>query len=113
LAFYDPAVGDWVAEAGMYEILVGRSAADIRLREVVTWVGENAGNLHTGMPIQVLMENPAAKVVLEKMIGHLLSHPQASSVGGMSLRQIAGMFPGALSDGVLAEIDVALGEIEA
>ncbi|RME80975.1 MAG: beta-glucosidase, partial [Caldilineae bacterium] len=33
LAYYDPAVPGWVAEPGEFEVLVGRSAADIRLRE--------------------------------------------------------------------------------
>ena len=113
LAFYDPKAGDWVTEAGTYEILVGRSAGDIRLTETVNWVGENAGNLHIGIPLQMLLENSEAKVVLEAQIGHLLNHPQASAVSGMSLQQIAGMFPGALTPELLAKIDEMLGEIEA
>ena len=32
LAFYDPGQGQWVAEAGEFEVLVGRSTGDIRLR---------------------------------------------------------------------------------
>ncbi len=32
LAYYDPAAPGWVAEPGEFEVLVGRSAADIRLR---------------------------------------------------------------------------------
>jgi beta-glucosidase len=31
-AFYDPGAGDWVVEAGKFEILIGASAADIRLQ---------------------------------------------------------------------------------
>jgi beta-glucosidase len=30
-AFYDPGAGDWVVESGMFEVLVGASATDIRL----------------------------------------------------------------------------------
>ncbi len=33
LSFYDPSKKEWVAEAGMYEILVGSSSHDIRLKE--------------------------------------------------------------------------------
>ncbi len=32
LAYYDPAAAGWVVEPGEFEVLVGRSAADIRLR---------------------------------------------------------------------------------
>ncbi|MEF3274751.1 MAG: glycoside hydrolase family 3 C-terminal domain-containing protein [Chloroflexus sp.] len=32
LSYYDPAVPGWVAEPGWFEVLIGRSAADIRLR---------------------------------------------------------------------------------
>jgi len=34
-AFYDPGAGDWVVEAGKFEILIGASAADIRLQGTV------------------------------------------------------------------------------
>lgn len=37
LAFYDDAKSAWVTEAGEFEILVGRSANDIRLTEKITW----------------------------------------------------------------------------
>jgi beta-glucosidase len=35
-AYWDPAYGRWVAEAGEFELLVGASATDIRLRATVT-----------------------------------------------------------------------------
>ncbi len=39
LAFYDPLKKTWVAEAGEFEILVGASAGDIRLRASFEWKG--------------------------------------------------------------------------
>ena len=38
LAFYDDAKSAWVAEAGEFEVLVGRSAGDIRLTGKFEWV---------------------------------------------------------------------------
>jgi beta-glucosidase len=35
LAFYDPEAAEWVLEAGIFEILVGASSQDIRLRETI------------------------------------------------------------------------------
>lgn len=40
LAFYDDSKTAWVVEAGEFEILLGRSAADIRLTERFLWEGE-------------------------------------------------------------------------
>lgn len=38
LSYYDPYAADWVAEPGEFEILVGRSSADIRVSTTVTLV---------------------------------------------------------------------------
>jgi beta-glucosidase len=37
LAFYDDTIEEWVVEPGQFEILIGRSAADIRLTTVFHW----------------------------------------------------------------------------
>jgi beta-glucosidase len=34
-AFYDPTSGDWVAEPGAYDLLIGGSASDIELQATV------------------------------------------------------------------------------
>jgi beta-glucosidase len=39
LAFYDPAVQDWVTEPGVFELFVGSSSHDIRLQGRFEWVG--------------------------------------------------------------------------
>lgn len=42
LAYYDPARKAWVAEAGTFEVLVGASSGDIRLRASFSWQGDAA-----------------------------------------------------------------------
>jgi beta-glucosidase len=39
LAFYDTAVHDWTTEPGMFEVLVGSSSRDLRLRGRFEWGG--------------------------------------------------------------------------
>ena len=36
LSFFDPAIKDWVAEPGDFEILVGSSSRDIKLKQKFT-----------------------------------------------------------------------------
>lgn len=47
LAYYDPAVGGWVAEPGDFEVRVGSSSRDIRLSGRFTWVDETAVAIET------------------------------------------------------------------
>lgn len=42
-AFFDGELGTWVLEAGEFSILVGRSSADIQLRESLTLGSESKG----------------------------------------------------------------------
>ena len=56
LAFFEPGKGDWVAEAGAFEVLVGASSRDIRLKGAsassmnLGWspVGKRSNRMHTG-----------------------------------------------------------------
>lgn len=53
LAFYDTAVHDWVTEPGVFEVLVGSSSRDVRLREKFEWVGETAVSPHAKQSTQL------------------------------------------------------------
>ena len=53
LAFYDTAVHDWVTEPGMFELLVGGSSRDVRLRSRFEWVGETAVVANNGDSTQL------------------------------------------------------------
>jgi hypothetical protein len=104
LAFYDPATGDWVVEPGRFVLLAGHSAADIRLQQTFRWQEDHgatatpegssrAGALGTTTPLRLLLENDAARRVLEQHLGELLQHPQASLAMEMTLAQIATIVP--------------------
>lgn len=62
-------------------------------------------------PIADLMANPAAKAVVEKVTPGLESNPHYILFKLMSLRQIAPMSEGKLTDAHLAEIDQMLAKV--
>ncbi|MFT5195297.1 MAG: beta-glucosidase [Cellvibrionaceae bacterium] len=81
-SYYDPAHRGWIAESGTFEIRVGRSSANILLTANVELVNpldspefDKSGDLHVGLPIMTLMDNPASNAVLSKHIGDLMKAP--------------------------------------
>ena len=60
-----------------------------------------------------LLDNPAAKAVLEKHIPALVSNPQIEMARSMTLKQIQGFAGDALSDAKLADIDADLAKLPA
>jgi beta-glucosidase len=105
LAFYDPARGGWITEAGAFELFLGRHAADIRQRARFTWTGDavdststaSNGSLHTGLLLKTILADPEGKRVLERHLGELLKHPQADMAMEMSLDQLAAIAPDLLT----------------
>ncbi|MBK8988788.1 MAG: glycoside hydrolase family 3 C-terminal domain-containing protein [Chloroflexi bacterium] len=113
LAFYDPAVGDWVTEAGMFSVLVGRSAQDICLSGQFEWGGDGARvmKLHTGLPLQTLLNDARATAVLQEHLGDLMNHPQIDMAMTMSLEQIAAFVPDMLPRETIEAINHALASL--
>lgn len=61
--------------------------------------------------IAVLMETPAAKAVLDRHFPKLAENPHYFMLEDMSIRQMAPMAQGKLTDEVLAKIDAELAQI--
>ncbi len=92
LAYYDPELCEWVAEAGEFEVMIGRSAADIRLTAGFTYHNpldaytfKNDTRLHVELPLAALLADEGAKAVLVQHIGHLLSSMNLMFAQGHSL----------------------------
>ncbi len=114
LEYYDDAQERWVAEPGVFEVLVGSSAKDIRLRGKFEWTGESAEGavyLHEGLPLELLLADERAKAVLRKHLGDLLDYPGLEIGMKMSLPQLAEIAPEALRPEVLAAISADLAAI--
>ncbi|MEJ2290717.1 MAG: glycoside hydrolase family 3 C-terminal domain-containing protein [Deinococcales bacterium] len=72
-AYYDPAHGRWVTESGAFDLLVGASAADIRLRTEVT--------LRRGTPLPFILDH-------DSTLREWLDDPRARSVLGPLVDEI-------------------------
>lgn len=118
LSYYDPAKRGWVAEAGTFEVLVGRSAADIRARGtfvltqtiVQTTALGAAPRLTVRHTLKELLASDAAKAVLTRHLPEFVDHPQLGMAMSLSLEQVAAFAPDVLTPDVLKAIDTALAE---
>jgi beta-glucosidase len=115
LAYYDDAQVRWVAEPGVFEVLVGSSAEDIRLRGQFEWRGESAAGgvrIHNGLPLEMLLADERAKAVLREHLGDLLDYPGLEMGLKMSLPQLAEFAPQVIGPGILAAISADLAALE-
>ncbi len=114
LAFYHPNRRRWVAEPGQFEVLVGSSSRDIRLtgqfelRPLPVAEGAARGRLHTGLPLQTLLDDPLGQGVLTEYLSRLLQHTAAASFMRFPLDEIARMLPEQLPPETLRAINAAL-----
>lgn len=60
-----------------------------------------------------LLDNPAAKAVLQNYIAQMIANPQIEMARSMTLKQLQGFAGDALTDATLANIDADLAKIPA
>ena len=110
--FFDVAANTWNIEAGDFEILIGSSSRDIRLRETfVLLPSPRASRLHTGLTVQTLLDDPDGRAVLAKHIGGFLLMADMSMARDMTLEQVATHHPNFVSRSLLARIGEDLAKV--
>lgn len=98
-SYWDPAHGNWVAEAGDFEILVGASSQDIRLKKTIQLKRENPLPciLTSQSTIKEWMDDPrgkgAVEPILVDIVGKMGAHATDDSVMGISMMQFFQDFP--------------------
>jgi beta-glucosidase len=114
LSYYDPAEPGWVAEAGLFEVLVGSSSRDIRavgqfeLTQTVVTSAQRSSGLTTRSALRELLANSRAKAVVLAHIPDLVDHPQLNAALDFSLEQIASFVPEMLTPELLKAVDAEL-----
>jgi beta-glucosidase len=110
--YFDVTRNTWTTEPGDFEILVGASSRDISLQEVFTLAPEpRSSRLHTGLPIQKLLDDPDGRAILAKHIGGFLLMADMSMANDMTLEQVASNHPTFLSASLLAQIGEDLAKV--
>ena len=107
-AFYNPAVSDWVVESGDFELLIGASSADIRLKTIIDVESATGATLNITVPLGTLMNDEHGLAVLAEHAAELLSHPMLDMAKGMTLKQLQQFAPDQLTDDLLSTINEAL-----
>lgn len=64
-------------------------------------------------PIGVLLDDPAAKAVLEKIVPPLVANPQIEMARPMTLKMVQQFSGGLLTDELLGQIDAELAKLPA
>jgi beta-glucosidase len=83
-AYYDPAYRQWVVESGAFDILVGRSSADICLRETVQLESSQVlpSVLHRESTVGEWLDDLRGVVVLNPVLERMWSEMQAQQDEG-------------------------------
>jgi beta-glucosidase len=112
LAFWDDAKHAWVAEAGVFEVLVGSSSqaiqarAELRLSATVVFGGPAKAPvaLSVDNPVKMLLEDDRARAVLETHLPGFADNAGMAAAMGMSLAQMAAFAPEQITPEQLAMI---------
>ncbi|HSL45146.1 MAG TPA: glycoside hydrolase family 3 C-terminal domain-containing protein [Anaerolineales bacterium] len=110
--YFDVTRNEWATEPGDFEILVGSSSRDIRLREGFSLVPEpRTSRLHTGLTVGKLLDDPEGRAILSKHIGGFLLMEDMSMAKDMTLEQIATNHPTFLPTSLLMKIGEELAKV--
>jgi beta-glucosidase len=116
LAYWDDAAQNWTAETGVFEVLIGRSALDIRLSASFRLTetaqfdgpGREAPRLTIDTIVKDLLANESARAIIDRHIPGFSSNSQVAFAQGFTLAQLAAFDAKTFSDEVLSAIDVEL-----
>ena len=97
--YYNPANGGWNVEAGDFEILIGASSRDLRLRADATLLPITAvgSRLHIGLTLRVIMGDETGKAVLTEHFGEWMYSPDLEMALDLTIEQIARLLPQVLT----------------
>ncbi len=111
--YFDVVRNTWATEPGDFEILVGSSSRDIRLKETFTLLdGARAARLHTGLTVETLLNDPDGRAIVSRHIGGFLLMSDMNMAKDMTLEQVAANHPTFVPASLLLKIADELAKIK-
>jgi len=95
--YYDPAKGGWIVEPGEFEVILGASSRDLRLRAKAELVPSHRPGLRPDMTLREIMNNEAGKVIVQRYLGEWLTFPESHRNLDLTIDQIAPLSFGMLT----------------
>ncbi|MEO8289078.1 MAG: glycoside hydrolase family 3 C-terminal domain-containing protein [Chloroflexota bacterium] len=119
-AYYSEAARQWIAEAGDFQLMVGRSAGDIRLSApfhltdtaAFDGPGRQAARLSIESTIKELLTDNATRAILDRHLPGFSTNPQVGFAQGFSLAQLAGFDSETFNEATLLAIAADLQDAE-
>jgi beta-glucosidase len=108
--YFNPARDAWVVETGDFEILIGASSRDLRLRATATLLSTitSGSRLNIGMSLRALLNDEAGKTIINKHFGELVHSPDLVIGLDLTVEQIARLVPNVLTQEKLEALAVDL-----
>lgn len=110
LSYFDTSYGEFVAESGEYEILIGSSSQDIRLKGIIKYQNNKVYRKHltADSPLKDWLEDEKGRAllmsVLPPQMKERLSNANSEAmwfIGSIPLRKMVMMSRGALTDDII------------
>ena len=86
--YYDPAKGGWIVEPGEFEIIIGASSRDLRLRARADLVPSHPSKFPLDMPLREIMQDEAGKIIIMRHLGEWLTFPESYQHLDLTVDQI-------------------------
>ena len=76
--YYDPAKNGWIVEPGEFEIMIGASSRDLRLRANTTLLAsEDSARFHLDMTLREIMKDESGRIIIQRHLGEWLTFPES------------------------------------
>lgn len=102
--YYNPARNGWIVEPGDFEILVGASSRDVRLRGQVTLLPNRKEHLNTAMTLRTILDDDGGRLVFEKHFATWMYTPDLQHALDLTIDKIASLSPHILTSSKLAAL---------
>ena len=86
--YYDPAKGGWIVEPGEFEIIMGASSRDLRLRGKAELVSSHPPRFRLDMTLREIMEDEAGKIIIQRHLGDWLTFPESHQKLDLKVNQL-------------------------